>query len=409
MKYFFILGTNPTLSLAELAAIFNNGKLSLAQKSVAILDIAHEIDAKIIKKIGGVIKFGLIHSELTSLAAPDILKSAAAFAKPEKIESKFKFGISFYGKAKINLKVLGMEFKKILKQSNINSRWVTSREPTLSSVVVEQNKLLTANGAEIVIIQFNNKLLLGKTLAAQPFKELSFRDYGRPARDDRSGMLPPKLAQIMINLSGAKLGGIILDPFCGSGTIITEARLMGYQNIIGADILNKAVQDTKANLAWIQKNYDLPTSSCQLYQADAAQISKQIQPDSIEAIITEPYLGPQRGGFKRDITVKELERLYSQSLSEFNKILKPGGRIVMVWPIFFRDSLPLRRSAGGRSNLTNTGLGLTVNPNLSNFKIINPIPNNLQTNIFIKLTNRNTIVYGRERQKVWREIVVLEK
>jgi len=199
MKYFFILGSNPTLSSAELAAIFDNtSKLSLIQTNIVILETDQEIMANIIKKIGGTIKFGLIHDEINPGNTNEVLNAIAGFAKPESSEAKFMFGLSSYGKNKTNLKPLAMEFKKLLKESGINSRWVISREPTLSSVVVEQNKLTTDRGVEIIIIQFNKKLLLGKTLAVQPFKELSFRDYGRPARDSRSGMLPPKLAKAMV-------------------------------------------------------------------------------------------------------------------------------------------------------------------------------------------------------------------
>ena len=100
MRYFFILGTHPTLSLAELAAVFNHGDFSLIQNNIAILEINQEIKANIIKKIGGVIKFGIIHGELASIATKDILKSVAIFSKPEKSESKFYFGISHYGKSK---------------------------------------------------------------------------------------------------------------------------------------------------------------------------------------------------------------------------------------------------------------------------------------------------------------------
>jgi tRNA (guanine10-N2)-dimethyltransferase len=392
MRYFFVLGSNPTLSLAELTAVFNHGQFSLVQKNIAILETDEKINSNILEKIGGTIKFGIIHNELVSLATQDILKSIATFSKPEKPKSKFNFGISHYGKSKINLKVLGMEFKKLLKQSDINSRWVISREPTLSSVVVEQNKLVTEKGLEIVMIEFNKKLFLGKTIAVQPFKELSFRDYGRPARDDRSGMLPPKLAQIMINLSGAKLDNTILDPFCGSGTILTEAILMNYQNLIGTDISHKAISDTKKNIDWIKNNYQLTITNYELKNADTTQISKKIKPSSVDAIITEPYLGPQRGGFEINKIVKELEQLYSKSLMEFKKILKPNGKIVMIWPSF---------SVKPRS--------IFLNPNISGYKIINPMPKDLQKNIFLKLTTRNTMVYGREDQKVWREIVILQK
>lgn len=391
MQYFFILGTNPTLSLAELTSVFPLGRFFLIQKNIALLEIDYEIKTDIIKKIGGVIKFGLIHGQIASCKIQDILK-IIAFLKPEKIETKFQFGISLYGKAKINIKALAMEFKKLLKQAGLNSRWVISREPTLSSVVVEQNKLTSDRGVEIVIMEFNKKLFLGKTLAVQPFKELSFRDYGRPARDDRSGMLPPKLAQIMINLSGANNDSIILDPFCGSGTIITEATLMGYKNLIGSDVSDRALQATKTNIAWIQSNFQLSTLNFKLFNSDATQISKQIQPNSVDAIVTEPYLGPQQSGFEITRVVKELEQLYSKSLMEFKKILKPNGRIVMVWPVFQGKRQPD-----------------FINPNITGYKFINPITENLQKNIFIKLTARHTIVYGREGQKIWREIVILKK
>jgi len=347
MRYFFILGTNPTLSLAELTAVFKDGEFSLVQKNIALLEINHEINANIIKKIAGTIKFGIINSETASLNPKDILKIAATFSRPEKSQSKFNFGISLYGKAKINLKILGMEFKKLLKQSGINSRWVISREPTLSSVVVEQNKLVTDKGTEIVMIEFNKKLFLGRTIAVQPFKELSFRDYGRPARDDRSGMLPPKLAQIMINLAtmpplSKGVGGIlqsndditILDPFCGSGTVITEAMLMGYTNIIGSDISNRAISDTKKNVEWIIGNWKLEIGNWKLYQHDACSLSQKIKPQSIDAIVTEPYLGPQNENFEISKVINELAQLYSKSLMEFKKILKPSGRIVMIWPVF---------------------------------------------------------------------------
>lgn len=392
MKYFFILGSNPALSTAELAAVFNHGGLSLIQKNIAILDTDSEIKPEIIKKIGGTIKFGLIREILDSFSEKNILKSLTSFAMPEKNGSKFNFGISYYGKTRINIKVLGMEFKKMLKQSGINSRWVISKDPCLSSVVVEQNKLTTDKGAEIAIIEFNKKMLLGKTIAVQPFKQLSFRDYGRPARDHRSGMLPPKLAQIMINLSRAEPDSAILDPFCGSGTIITEAMLMGFKNIIGSDISEKAIQDSSDNAEWISAKFKIPNSVFRIFKAGAARISEHLPPDSVGAIITEPYLGPQRGKIEIKKTKAALEKLYSESLREFKKILKPNGKIIMAWPVFI--------SAAGVA---------TINPDINGFIAADLVPEPLQNSVFIKLTSRDSVIYGREGQKIWREIIMLEK
>lgn len=474
MKYFFILGKNPTLSIAEISAVFadaRNGEI--ADKKVFIFETKKKIDAgRIIKKMGGIIKIGLVESEVEENSGA-LLKIMQEITRPSE-KGKFNFGISDYSGRKINLKILGMKIKKYLRQQGVSCRWVTSREPTLSSVVVEQNGL-TKEGVEFVLIkspQMGGKtppphislnkslpalhaqswqaggaegILVGRTMAVQPFKELSRRDYGRPARDEYSGMLPPKLAQIMINMaittSPRQFDGqvwqerdrdkiIILDPFCGSGTILTEAMLMGYKNLIGSDVSKKAIEDTKKNIEWTAKNFpaspadgQLSIPDFQLFNIRADQISKSIKPNSVDAIVTEPYLGPQRG--KMDIAKikKELEALYSKSLSEFKKILKPGGRIVMVWPAFV---LPFVGASADAKALVDKSAGEKISagepifkknrfdlqrlsPNLNGLKIINPIPENLRKNDIIKLTEKNTIIYGREGQKVWREIVILKK
>jgi tRNA G10 N-methylase Trm11 len=397
-SFFFILGNNPTLSIAELSAAFGldkNPNFKLISSQVFVIDVDEDLDARVlIRRLGGVIKMGeVIGREPIARKQTDnkyLLSKITGAINTEGITGKFNFGISFYGKRGFNDKPLAMEIKKFLREKNISSRWVISREPVLSSVVVEQNKLV-GDGIEIVLIDSGGEILIGRTLTVQPFKELSHRDYGRPGRDDFSGMLPPKLAQIMINLAGVKQDATILDPFCGSGTVLTEAMLMGYQNLIGVDVSEKAIEDTKKNIIWTKNNFSLLVFSFSLFNRSSTELSKFIKANVVmDAIITEPYLGPQRGKLELNKVVRELEELYTFSIREFGKVLSPGGKVVMIWPVFM---------AYGR----NTHL----NPNLSNFKIINPIPEILQKNVIIKLTDRNTIIYGREGQKVWREVVVM--
>ena len=409
MKYFFILGNNPTLSIAEISAIFGLDKIQgrLTTPDVFILEIEQKINpTALIKKLGGTIKIGLI----TGKAEPNnqaIINQADSLINEQEKQGKFKFGLSCYGQKKINLKPIGMAIKKYLKEKGVNCRWVTSKEKNLSSVVVEQNKL-TSKGAEIVLIEEGGGILIGQTSAVQPFKELSFRDYGRPARDDYSGMLPPKLAQIMINLAlpvrtqdfvFPRKDTIILDPFCGSSTILTEAMLMGYKNLIGSDISPKAIENTEKNIAWINTKYQILNTKYQVHNKNATELSRVIKPNTVDAIITEPYLGPQRGKIDIKKTARELEQLYAKSLSEFSKILKPNGRIVMIWPVFRATHNLPRRQAGAQR----------ITPDINGFKIINPLPENFRQNKGIILTDRNTIIYGRQGQKVWREIVILEK
>lgn len=409
MKYFSILGNNPSLSVAEISAAAKiEGETKIASGNVLLWDGPATDSKKFISRLGGSIKIGIIADEVNRHDNKKIKESVKKIIDKDiaekNPESKYCFGFSYYGKSNLPIFPLGLEIKKYLKEKKTSCRLVTSKEKTLSSVVVEQNKL-TKSGIEIVLIEDGGFLRIGKTEAVQPFKELSRRDFGRPGRDDQSGMLPPKLAQIMLNLSGkipshffCSLGDApeqcptIIDPFCGSGTILTEAALMGVKNLIGSDISKKAVDDTKTNLEWISKNYELQIKNYELLNISATEISKKIPANSVDAIITEPYLGPQRGKIDFNKTKIELEKLYTQAIKEFSKIIKSDGTIVMIWPVF-------------------TGRGAHswdfLNPDISGFKIYNSLPSELRA--ILRSTERGTLIYGRQGQKVFREIVVLKK
>lgn len=396
MKYFFVLGNNPALSLAEIAAIFNfdQNYLILGENNVLLAEIEQDLDAKLlIKRLGGTIKIGKIIAS-TELTQANILSSIKE--NIELSDKKFNYGFSNYIKG-FNIKPLAMEIKKFIKDKGKNCRWVISKDPILSSVVVEQNNL-TDGGAEFVLLSNKKTAYIGKTISVQPFKELSFRDYGRPSRDDFSGMLPPKLAQIMLNLaipstaSLFKKDCVLLDPFCGSGTVLTEAALMGLKNLIGSDISGKAIDDTEKNIEWTINNYQLRIKNYDIFLKSATELSKVIEENSVDAIVTEPYLGPQRGFNDIRTVVKELEDLYAKSIREFKKVLKPGSRAVMVWPVF------RSKSAGN----------IMLRKNIADdMKIISPLPSSIAKEY--KLSNRNTIIYGRSDQKVWREVIILEK
>ncbi len=121
----------------------------------------------------------------------------------------------------------------------------------------------------------------------------------------------------------------------------------------------------------------------------ATDLSKFVKAESVEAIVCEPFLGPQRGLIDFKTVTSNLEELYSQAIREFKIVLRDGGRVVMIWPMFY-----------GQKPIT---------PKYDGFKMVNMIPENLRASQNIKKHNRDTIVYGRPGQKVYREIVVLEK
>jgi len=404
MTYFFILGNNPALSVAEILNKFQPKKYSLVNKDVFRVEFSEKIDeVKVIKKLGGVIKI----VEVVEDNFQDLLTAVENYL-PEKFEGKYKFGFSFYpivtsdGRGG-SLKKIAMDIKRELKNREISCRWVIGKGSNLSSVVVAKNKLID-KGREFVIVSgeanpsslklHRGKKCLGVTKAVQDFEELSFRDYNRPARDSQSGMIPPKLAQMMLNIGlQGKTDKILLDPFCGSGTILMEAILMGVKKVTGSDISEKAVKNTRKNLEWIQERFGLTKKNLvKVDSRDVAKLSQFIKNESVDVIVTEPYLGPQKKAESIEKVKKELEILYTKAINEFRKILKSNspagrGRIVMIWP-FLRDA---KES--------------TINPGINGFQIVRQLPDEMK----IEVTQRGTIIYGRKGQRVWREIVVLEK
>ncbi len=407
MQYFFELGTNPALCLAEISAVFKenlptgkNFYLS-DDKKILIISAPSRLPAKdLINKLGGVIKIGLIQAvvKIGNLPRQEIEKElfarslALLLPAAQTKQKKFLFGFSVYGQS-LPGRRLGLEIKKIFTEKGIASRFVTSRRNQLSSVVVATNKLV-GQGYELVLIKAGAQIFLGQTLTVQPFKDWSMRDYGRPARDDAAGMLPPKLARIMINLAQILPSQILLDPFCGSGTTLTEALLLGYKNLIGTDIDRQAIKNTSANLAWLKDKYHLPAANIKLRQSSVNDLPQKLPLASLDAIVTEPYLGPARGRINIKRQIKELSALYSEALRVFARLLRPAGRIVMVWPVF----RPQPKSRMSQCRF--------VKPDLSKFKIINPLWPDFRP--WVDLSPRQTIIYGRPQARIWREIVVLK-
>ncbi|TAN58344.1 methyltransferase domain-containing protein [Patescibacteria group bacterium] len=348
----FIFGSNPQISLAELEAVLGSGVLKLMARECAIAELPDDTDVFALQdRLGGIVKIGRI---IGWIKENELFKTLKNYSEKE---NKYIFGISAYSAGRseraspsagstVNFKAvqekmkrIGLGLKKEFKAAGRRSRFVVSREDNLSSVAVVKNKLLT-EGLEFLILAGANELILGKTLTVQDFEKYNLRDYGRPVPSPRSGMLPPKLAQMMINISKIRKDQTLLDPFCGSGTILQEAANLGIENIIGSDNEADAVSGSQKNLTWFQEEFKVKPRSLRIFQCDARKLAEKISADSIDVIAAEPYLGPPLTGREQFSIIQknrdELEVLYAAAFQEFAKILKPGGVIVFVFPRFQR-------------------------------------------------------------------------
>jgi len=189
--------------------------------------------------------------------------------------------------------------------------------------------------AEFSLLQDQAHLVLARTIWLQDADNWSLRDRGRPYLDIKRGMLPPKLARLMVNLATQGNSGTLLDPFCGTGTILMEAALVGC-SVIGSDCNERAVTGTHHNLSWLTAHYQLSSTKYQVLMSDATHLSNQL--GKVDFIVTEPYLGPLLDQTHppslekiRNIA-KGLHKLYLGALKDWRR-LSPR-RLVIILPEF---------------------------------------------------------------------------
>lgn len=307
MTLLVIFGSTPDLAWQELSALFPFAER--ISDHVAAIGDAPIDSSKLIKTLGGAVKIVRLVSAISRIDATTLTPILA-------METFRTFGVSAIDAPPVPTAILGQIKEKLGKPM----RFISGQ---LSSVVVAKQHVF-----EFVIFPYRGKFGVAGTVAVQPFEEWARRDRGRPHADPKAGMLPPKVARMMVNLAGSR--GTLLDPFCGMGTILGEALLTGW-NVIGSDQSDDAIKKTEANLEWL-----FPSSrQWKLFVSDATHISEKIEHASIDAIVTEPFMGkPNISDTNvRDI-VTGLEKLYIGCLKDWRPVLKPGAKVVIVFPRF---------------------------------------------------------------------------
>jgi tRNA G10 N-methylase Trm11 len=324
-KYSFTLGRQPDISTAEIEAVFSADKIDFKEEKhkndVLIITAKQKIEPeKLINRLGGTIKI----SELIKSTNENIKKSIVEHLINSQPKGKINFSISGQ-----NNKKIGIEIKKELKSKGYSARYIEIK----NTATILHNNLVKKQG-DVAIVDRDIYI----TRAIQPIEELSKRDFERPGSDSRSGMLPPKLAKIIINLGEKDQKSTLLDPFCGSGTVLTEAAFMDYKNLIGSDISDKAINDTKNNLEWLINDKKINNFKYKLYLSDATVLDKKIDANTVDIIVSEPYMGnPLKGNESEkflQLQAEKLGRLYTETFKSLYKILKKDGVILFIIPSF---------------------------------------------------------------------------
>lgn len=384
--YIAILGRQPALGAAELEQLYGADAVRWFSDTTATVDSAR-FD---FNRLGGTQKAGRIIAELSGdwhkVSMRIVREYTQAWADHE---GKITLGISAYGFTVTarDVQKTGIILKSKLKEKGVSLRMVPNAEPALNTATSHHNKLgLSDNHVELIVVRAGKggKVVVAESVGAQNITALASRDQARPKTDSFVGMLPPKLARMMVNLTGTATGRV-LDPFCGTGVLLQEAALLGF-DAYGTDLSEKMVQYTTENLDWLTHQYSLK-SSITVAQGDAMEYAWT---GPIDAIATETYLGqpfsaPPSPGKLTDVR-GNCNHIISSFLTNIAGQIAPGTRLCVAIPAW-------RDVQGGFTHL----------PLIGNLKNLG------YTELRLTHVAPEELLYYRENQIVAREILLLER
>jgi tRNA G10 N-methylase Trm11 len=372
MQLVFFFGRTPQLSLRELERAAQSlpfqWSLSILRQDIVVLksngdsielegsDSVSEsqkmrtvcaMTLALQQRLGGTVKIGLLRS-LGSVEA--VTRAIIEQILTESPEGKLQLGISSSNPLQVRPEKVGFSVKKALQAKGRSIRLILpTKGGELNSMQILGNRLCYSGDQrrEVHLLSLGGQVALIQTLTVQDSVAYRKRDYSIPIPDPASGMLPPKLAQAMVNLGHPGEGGVVWDPFCGNGRVLGEALLMGLSGI-GSDISEKKVQATQENIAWLSKEFAV-TQSVKVGVRDATKpwTNQELAQWKISlagrpyAVVSEPYLGP---ALRHHLSKKDAE-LWAEALvplylgfflalrSVVREVLPQ--RIVVVFPAIF--------------------------------------------------------------------------
>jgi tRNA G10 N-methylase Trm11 len=288
------------------------------------------------KTLGGTVKIAEVVGTVTECNSQEIARIISPYFNDH---SHITFGLSIYGDNTFSIDLyhrLQQELKTCFQSEGKHVRFIEARHTLeLTSVQIQ-----TQRAQEILCAKREDLWVIALTRSVQDYQLWNMRDYSRPKSNVKEGMLPPKVSRMIVNsvLGQNPQGKKMADPFCGVGTILMEGALVGA-DVYGSDVKQEAVTSTMENMRWVSERFPSYTyQQDHFFQCDAVHLSDHMPTHILDAIVTEPYMGPTGLGIA-DIPEKQihniakgLNKLYVGCLKDWKRVLKIGGYVMMAFP-----------------------------------------------------------------------------
>ena len=132
---------------------------------------------------------------------------------------------------------------------------------------------------------------------------------------DHPVSIHPKFARCLVNLTEARSGTRVLDPFCGTGAIVTEAALAG-NDAIGSDVSERMIEGARSNMA-------SAGAKGMLHLCDVGSITKLVH--RVDGVATDPPYGRSSS-----TNGEPVSGLLLRAMKSVAQVLDRGSRMAIV-------------------------------------------------------------------------------
>ena len=336
--FYAVLGSHPALSELEIESLLPSTPVHVAEKVIGLSSLGTYSIQELQDLLGGTIKL------LESVARyPVTAETNADIDYNELVELSVKTLQELAEDSQeINFSVLSLidgnainntHVKKGLQAQGFKVRFREGKRPYgLSAAILLDNPV-----TELFVFVQDDEIVFAKTQTCQDINVWTFRDRGRPFADRKRGMLPLKVARMLLNIAtkGNYSDHHVYDPFCGTGSILQEAMQLGIA-ATGSDISYIATKGTLDNLEWYADSAlpeDADTTIPHIFTGDVTQVSAKHFKQIPTAIVTEPFLGKQQAPYSELPNIyKGLYKLYKGAFNAWKSFLPKDATIVIVFP-----------------------------------------------------------------------------
>lgn len=342
--YFAILWKHPQISLAELQ-LLNPSRHPSSKKGIVLFDIE---DESLLNWLAGIIKIGKVIQEKD---LPELLKDCKIIGIQEE--------------------TIGKHLKRTIGIRRFKTVKITHTDKEIREKWIE---LINLDKGNFWVVTYYQDIPLYEAI-----------DFDKPGRSMQMGMMPAKLAHLLINigLQGNKDKNKILiwDPFVGSGTTCFLANHMGIDTI-GSDL---DIQYAEINKEWRKQSRFTSHKNISLFTQDCTEKTSSDRWQWYDKVViaSEGRLGP--------IVTKQTPKHFVEDYT--NKVTK-------VYNKFFQNILT--------SQIPNLSICITIPRYIGHH---NTIEQNIQKTVeelWYKFTSIPE-VYQREGQQVGRKICIITK